>query len=62
MANAIVPISNSSSSYVISAQATAQTEVTVPSKLTNQQAIRKIADYLDNATAYLRKKRLEAQH
>jgi hypothetical protein len=50
------------SSYVISVQGVAETEVKTPVKLTNQQALRKIADYLDNTAAYLRRKRLEAQH
>jgi len=46
------------SSYVITVQGIAQTPVTVQKTFTNREALKKIADYLDKATSYLRNRRL----
>jgi hypothetical protein len=58
MNNVVVP-RDPISSYVINVQASITTPVIAQqSSLTNRQAIKKIADYLDATTAYLRKRRL----
>jgi len=49
-----------SSGYVIQYQKITERPAYIEQEtLTNQQALRKISEYLENATNYLRKKRLE---
>jgi hypothetical protein len=51
----------STSSYVISFQASVQTPIVEQRMISNQSALNMIAKYLDETTKYLRKRRLAAQ-
>jgi hypothetical protein len=62
MSDVIIPVNNATqSNYIISAEETVQTEVVTQKKLTNQEALKLIADFFDKSTAYLKEQRLKVQ-
>lgn len=53
------PVEQPQFSYVISTPKVAETKVVQQGRLTNQEALMLLVNFLDNATAYLKRKQLE---